>query len=242
MERVAFLIEETHTRIACMLNPERFEMQRTSGVTRTSAGLLKDSDLSDDPLIFSGRGSTTMTLQLLFDVSLGGSSIFSEDVRDLTEPLWELAEYKTRHRSLQELPVVRFIWGKAWNIPVVVSSVSERYERFTGTGLPQRSWLALSLMRVSAIVRTGDVKRSFAPEQFPTRAQIGRSGPNWKAHEQIGDAISGERLDQLANRYYGRPEMWRLLAIANGIQDPAQVTAGSILQVPPLDVFRGSDL
>lgn len=241
MERVAFLIEESHTRLSCMLNPERFEMQRTSGVTRTSAGLLKDSDLSDDPLIFSGRGSTTMTVQLLFDVTLGGSSIASDDVRDLTGPLWELAEYKTSRRSLQELPVVRFIWGKAWNIPVVVGSVSERYERFTAGGLPQRSWLAMSLMRVSEIVRPGNVSRAYPPQQFPARAQLGSSSPNWKAHEQIGGGVSGERLDQLASRYYGRPEMWRLLAIANGIQDPARLTAGSILQVPPLSALRESD-
>ncbi len=238
MDRVAFLIEETHTRLACMLNPESFEIQRSSGVTRTSAGLLTNSDLSDDPLIFSGRGSTSLSLQLLFDVTLAGSSIQTGDVRDLTAPLWDLAEYKTSRRSLQELPVARFIWGKAWNIPVVVASVSERYERFTAGGVPQRSWLSLSLMRVSEIVRSGNVRRAQPPQQFPTRAELGTSDTSWKAHEEIGDGVNGDRLDQLASRYYGRPELWRLIAVANGIRNPARVAPGKVLQIPPASSMR----
>ena len=44
-----------------------------------------------------------------------------------------------------ELPVVRLIWGKRWNLPGVVVAAAERLERFTVDGSPQRSWLRLLL-------------------------------------------------------------------------------------------------
>ena len=240
MERVAFLIEATHTRIACMLNPESFEIRRSSGVTRTSAGQLVDSDLSDDPLIFSGRGSTDINLQLLFDVTLAGSTIHSNDVRALTGPLWELAEYKTDRRTVQELPIVRFIWGKAWNIPVIVSGVSERFERFNNDGTAQRSWLALSLMRVSEIVRSNAVPKALDPAKVPARIIQEGGDPSWGAHQILGGGVEGDRLDQLAGQYYGWPDMWRLIAVANHIDDPSNVPAGTVLQVPPLSILRRS--
>ena len=97
MERVVFLIEDSNTRIACMLNPEKLEIRRSVGVSRSHTGQLINNDLTDDPVLYTGRGSTEFTLELLFDVHLPGSSIHTQNVRDLTGPLWDLSEYKT-HR------------------------------------------------------------------------------------------------------------------------------------------------
>ena len=44
--------------------------------------------------------------------------------------------------------------------------------------------------------------------------------------------IFGERLDQIAYRYYGDPRYWRLLARFNGIDDPLHVAPGRLLRVP----------
>lgn len=44
--------------------------------------------------------------------------------------------------------------------------------------------------------------------------------------------IFGERLDQIAYRYYGDPRYWRLLARFNGIDDPIHVVPGRLLRVP----------
>ena len=48
--------------------------------------------LSDDPLLYTGGGRTELDLDLLFDVSLAGSSVATRDVRDLTRAFWDLAE------------------------------------------------------------------------------------------------------------------------------------------------------
>ncbi len=77
MERVAFLIEDTGERIGCLLNPESLVVRRQAGVRarRSAGGLVTGADLADDQLLYSGGGNTELTMNLLFDVSLAGSSI-----------------------------------------------------------------------------------------------------------------------------------------------------------------------
>src|SRR5690349_7080966 len=109
MERVAFLVEGTGERIGCLLNPESIIVRRTAGVRprRSAAGLLTGAALADDPILYTGGGTTEIDLDLLFDVTLPGSSAPTvsstptgarpalpvlEDVRVLTGPLRQLAE------------------------------------------------------------------------------------------------------------------------------------------------------
>ena len=72
MERVAFLIERSGARIACMLNPESVVQRRWAGIRpmRSGGGFLTSVGLSDDPLLYTGGGTTELRLDLLFDVSL----------------------------------------------------------------------------------------------------------------------------------------------------------------------------
>lgn len=42
------------------------------------------------------------------------------------------------------------------------------------------------------------------------------------------------RLDKIANYYYGTPRYWWVIAIANYILDPFDVEIGSVLRIPPL--------
>src|ERR1700694_1892821 len=94
MERVAFLLEETNERLGCLLNPESLVIRRVAGVLprRSFGGQFTGMGLRDDPLLYTGGGRTELELNLLFDVSLAGSSMETSDVRDLTGPLWNLAE------------------------------------------------------------------------------------------------------------------------------------------------------
>jgi hypothetical protein len=85
---------KTGERIACMLNPEDLIVRRLAGVRprRSAGGPLTGAGLADDALLFTGGGTTELHLNLLFDVSLASSSAKITDVRDLTYPLWQLAE------------------------------------------------------------------------------------------------------------------------------------------------------
>jgi hypothetical protein len=244
MERVAFLIEGTQERIGCLLNPESLVMRRVAGVQprRSATGMLTGEVLTDDPLLYTGGGRTEIDLDLLFDISLAGSSITTEDVRDLTGPLWRLAENAAQTGSHGQPPRVRIIWGK-WNILGIVIAVAERLEHFTPEGVPRRSWLRMRLLRVSEpAAQTPGTEQpldstSISLEELQA-LEIPADGV--LTHEIIGGAEEGEesaggigeRLDEIASEAYGDPALWRLIARFNDIAHPLHITAGSLLRIP----------
>ena len=240
MERVAFLMEATGQRLGAMLNPESLEVKRSAGVRRRQAatGLLSGGSSSDDPLLYTGGGRTELTLDLLFDVDVGGSTLRTRDVRDLTRPLWELAESTAAAGPGASPPVVRFLWGKSWNVPGVVTAVAERLERFAADGAPQRSWLRMRLVRVPE----SEAEVASAPSLAPPSPGPGEAGQQ-VVHQVVGGgpgAESGERLEDIAFLYYGDPSAWRLLAAVNGIDDPVRVPPGTLLQIPPAAGLEGA--
>jgi hypothetical protein len=222
-----------------MLNPETLVMRRTAGVRprHSASGPLTGAGLSDDPILYTGGGRTILELDLLFDMELAderGTPAVA-DVRALTGPLWEMAE-NTRQWQVAGQPrgyarpaQVRFLWGKAWNVPAVVLSVAERFERFTAQGHARRSWLRLRLLRVNETVPQPRARPSFILADVPSPDQVGLPDETWGAHEYF----QGERLDQLAARTYGEPALWRLIAAVNQIDDPSDVEVGRLLRLPP---------
>jgi hypothetical protein len=156
MERIVFLVESTGARIPCLLNPDTFVVRRTAGIRprRSASGQLAGAALTDDPLVHTGGGRTELELDLLFDTSLSPSPVPIEDVRDLTRPITGLAENVSRDDGFGELPLVRFIWGRYWNIAGIVTAFAERLEDFTPEGAPRRSWLRVRFLRIGETVPT----------------------------------------------------------------------------------------
>lgn len=242
MERVAFLLEKTGERLGCLLNPDSLVVRRTPGLRpRRSAGAaVTGHGLLDDPLLFTGGGTTELNLELLFDVSIPGSTVATEDVRDLTKPLWDLAENSAVIDGYSQPPMVRFVWGKAWNVPGVVAGIAERLEHFTQGGSPRRSWLRMRLLRVSELAGTASSVPSPIASPLISALPALSEGAEVGVHEVLGEGgragemgAPGERLDELAHRYLGDSSLWRLLAAANGITDPLNVQAGTVLKIPP---------
>lgn len=243
MERVAFLVEATNDRIACMLNPESLILRRRSGVRTqtTTGGLTSDAYLADDPIFFTGGGTTELTLDLLFDTQMVEGQTSVVDVRELTGPLWQLAENGHRTGSDWCPAQVLFFWGKAWAIPGVIVAVAERLDDFTRGGTPRRSWLRVRMLRVAE--HDADLTGGALP---PPRIDADalmlpppplEEGPT-AVHELQGDgthiegrAISNDRLDQLAHSYYGDASQWRTLAWLNDVANPLRMFAGTAMQV-----------
>lgn len=247
MERVAFLIEETGSQLRCMLNPESLVLKRHAGLMPSdysTAGLSGNSNTSN-ALLFNGGGTTELDLDLLFDITLtSGSSPVSNDVRELTRPIWQLSE-NTQSNALSgsRPPIVRFVWGKTWNIRAVVHSVAERFESFGATGLPKRSWLRVKLLQLP---QEGEGGRRQTPPRSGamrsmnrTRAGVGAAGEEMIVHRtaEVGSGDENavlERLDQLAEHYYGDTGLWRHIASANSIRDPGAIPPGTQVNIPPL--------
>jgi hypothetical protein len=248
MERVAFLLEETNERLGCLLNPDSLVIRRVAGVLprRSLSGQFTGVGLRDDPLLYTGGGRTELELNLLFDVSLAGSSIETTDVRDLTGPLWNLAENTRGMNGQRRPPLVRFVWGKSWNIPGIVAAVAEYLEQFTAEGAPQRSWLSMRLWRVSepqkeAVPAEQSLQtQALSPQELEVSPE---SVPSDRVQTHVVSV--SERLDEIAARYYPdssaaeAPALWRMLASFNGLEDPLHIPAGTLLRIPPLSVLRG---
>lgn len=251
MERVTLLVEETGVRLSCLLNPETLIVRRVAGVRprRSLGGPLTGAGLSDTPLLFTGGGMTELQLDLLFDVDISriGSTIVSENVRELTAPFFALTE--NLEESGGHPPLVRFVWGKSWNVPGVVAAVAERLEFFTPAGEPRRSWLRMRLVRASEEAPRAPAVPSALQHVDVDAVPAMLTVPEERVHihEVLGGPAGagggeapGERLEEIAQRYYGNPALWRLLAAFNGIFDPLRLTPGQLLRIPPLRLLTES--
>ena len=266
MERVTLLIERSGARISCLLNPERLETRRRSGLRRRAGagGVLMGSARADDPLIATGGGITEYDLYLLFDVGVAHEgrawaaaeprgqqqtavAISPTDVRELTRPIWDLSENPAGSDQLGP-EKVRIVWGK-WSAPGVVMAVAERLEQFDANGAPQRSWLSLRLRRVEE-----DTRR---PDAGPAAAEPSPSAPDLEMIEDLpppedrggdidridmpSDPDGGplQRLDLIAADHYGDPALASALAAYNGLDDMLRAPDGASLALPPAAVLRG---
>ncbi len=251
MERVAFLIEDSGERIGCLLNPESVVMRRQAGVRprESAGGMVAGTNLADDPLICTGGGRTELTLDLLFDVTISGSTITTKDVRDLTRLIWDLAENNHHDSDYGRLSLCRFVWGKSWNISGIVTAVAERLEYFDVGGVPRRSWLRLRMLRVLDTAVAKPYNRVLPSLSFGSpQPGLRSAGERIEGHRVSGggevdggtDQFPGERIDQIASRYYGNPSAWRLLASFNNIDDPLHISAGQLLQIPTVSDLAGT--
>ena len=230
MERIAFLIESTNERLGCLLNPNHIIMRRVAGIKprRSLSGSLTGTALTDDPLLYTGGGKTQIDLDLLFDVTIAGSTIQSDDVRDLTKPLWNLAENSSTGENLNKPPLIRLVWGKHWNVPGVVVAVAERLEFFTSAGAPQRSWLRMRLLRVVEPIPTEGISDELTAYEMPEQAES-MSDELLQTYEVHGH----ERAENVAGDQLGHPGAWRWLADLNNLDNPLDIVPGSVLRLPP---------
>lgn len=247
MERVTFIVSDTGQRISCLLNPEQVVQRRSAGLRRPYAGSgpVSAAAVSDDILLHTGGGRTEIDLDLLFDTELAADRTAKGeaavvDVRDLTRPLWDLAENRQDLRDQARVSSVRFFWGNRWNVLCVVVAVAERLERFDPTGTPTRSWLRLRLVRVPEPTPQPIEPALDSLPQPQTLTEYAQGAAIRDVHAALipgtdadGNVLGGERLDTLADLYYpGRPWLWRLIAAVNDIVDGPFAPPGESLLIP----------
>lgn len=234
MEKVVLLVEHTGEHLRCLLNPEQLELKRHAGVVtrRSLTGDMTAAGLSDDPVVYRGGGSTELTLDLLFDIALaarGPDMPPVEDVRELTRPIWDLAENQTEQSGYGRPPAMRLLWGASWNLRGLVTAVSERLEQFDTQGRAGRSWLRLRLLRQDSPLAAGATEPDEPPiamDEARRRAEVAPAA----THDPVG-GDGGERMDQIAAERLGHSGLWPLVAEMNGLDDPLR-HGGRSLQVP----------
>lgn len=135
------------------------------------------------------------TVSLFFDTYELGS-----DVRTLTNPIAALQEPTVRNGAKSDPPKCRFSWG-GFKYDGMLTAFEQKFIMFLPSGVPCRCEATLTFTAAPT------------PEEVVENAGL----DNCRRFTVVN---SSDRLDVLAWRQTGNPEDWRLIAAANGIDDP----------------------
>ncbi len=211
----AYLEVERGEKIHCLYNPESITFGRSNAWTGNpmpGKGVPK--------LRYAGASSGWMQLQLVFDTTDTGKT-----VTEHTSKLLKLMEIDPDLPGTDEAsnngrpPTVTFHWGDVHSFLAVLSDVAVSFVYFSSSGVPLRATAAVSLSQYEPSL-------AFGP-QNPTS---GTPRPS-----RVHRVQPGETLDRISARYYGDSTRWRVLASANGLEDPLALRPGALLDIPRLD-------
>ncbi|WP_223836914.1 MULTISPECIES: CIS tube protein [Paenibacillus] len=158
---------------------------------------------------FVSGNTTTLTMDLFFDTYEKGT-----DVRDYTKKITGLLDVE---RELHAPPVCRFVWGSV-DFKGVVEKVAHSFTMFLDSGIPVRAKLKVTF-------------RSWYTKEEQLQ-HIPRHSSDRTKQKMLSQ---GEELWMIAAHEYKDPGMWREIAKANRIDNPARLQTGRRITVPRLD-------
>ncbi|WP_018527180.1 CIS tube protein [Alkalispirochaeta alkalica] len=149
-----------------------------------------------------------LSMELFFDTSEEKS-----DVRAFTDKIEELMLVNAdQHRP----PLLLFTWGNL-QFRCVLEDLVQRFTMFLNDGTPVRAILKVLFKEYSSAA-----------------SQIKEKPRHSSDHTKRIVLQEGESLSSLSAREYEDPAQWRVIADANGIDDPMNVEVGTLLRLPPL--------
>lgn len=202
-----------------LFNPNSYSITKTVAWSQTggSAGFQQAGQndntqiyLDAPTLNFGGGGSRQLTLNLFFDVTETPNT----DVRVETSRIVELTK-KDRDQKCPLPCEVSWGSGQKYDFPFigVITSLTQNFTLFSAEGMPLRADLTAILTEYPDPEKN---QRETDPE-LTTRL-----------------VKRGDTLSSIAGELYGDSTLWRLIAEANGIDDPRRLDVGARLTVPKL--------
>jgi hypothetical protein len=213
-------LKPTGDKLFAQFNPTELQFAKQAQIAEIAIPGL------DSPLIqFVRLQDEKITLELFFDTTDTGMDDNAKSVTLLTDPFYDLLKIdSTAHAP----PRLSFGWGSAFpgsnvgdskqrrsSFTCVIESVNQQYTLFAPNGTPLRAKLNVTLREYKRLsdqisqlnLQSADVSKSYVVQ-------------------------SGDTLPKIAYQAYDDPTAWRIIADANGIDDPTFLTAGSVLSLP----------
>ncbi|WP_448573747.1 CIS tube protein [Trichothermofontia sp.] len=224
------------TPITVLFNPNQFAITKVGWKQTENQGLVP------------AKEPATLSVNLFFDTSFPTSTLgrvnqaivplmgrpivpprlklpgdAGTDVRAYTRQIAALTEHRG-HFTPPRPPLCRLMWGRSREILFegVLRQVTQTFTRFLDDGTPVRATLECEF-----------------EEWTPPEAQERQINP---IDDPIRIVKRGETLSSIAAEEYGDPALWRVIAEANRMDNPRQLSPGQALTVPPLrpaSVTRG---
>ena len=196
---------------------------------------------SGSSIQFVGKGTTKLSLELVFDTTRGETNgpANPTSVHTLTDKVLALMKPSPRPPSPKKAktkkkggkgkkskaptfvpPGVRFQWG-SFLFEGVIDSLDETLEYFSSQGVPLRATMSLTLSK----------------QDLDFRRLAGRAeGPGTSLFEQ---AAAGDSVDRMAERN-GNPD-WKPVAAAHGIENSRRVEPGTPINTDGSSPFPSSN-
>ncbi len=200
--------------IKVAFNPNSYSITKsvTWKTPDSSTGEGNTQELLNAPkLTFGGGSSRILTInELFFDVTEPGSG---KDVREKTNEIVALTRI---NRTFKQPPACRVSWGSApsgsdFPFDGVITDLTQTFTLFKKDGTPVRATLSVTF---TEYLKPKDDQRKTDPEL--TTHTVKR----------------GDSLSSIAGKLYGEPTRWRLIAEANGLDDPRVLEIGKVLTIP----------
>jgi len=193
--------------IKCAFNPESYS------ISKTNIWTYKPNQSKDwpDPE-FGGGLPMTYKLSLLLDSSLDGPD---KTVKDQANALM-----KAMHGGGSAPKFVTFSWGSTKLPKAAPLSISIQYALFRPNGDPMRALVDLELAQAEDSAPAGQAQNPTTHGTAGVRSRV---------------LQDGDSLHSIAYESYGDPTRWRVIAEANGIDDPLRLRRGATLSIPRLD-------
>ncbi|MEV4194763.1 CIS tube protein [Streptomyces toxytricini] len=167
------------------------------------------------PPKFTGVEPAQLRVDLFLDAS---GTPGSDTVRKQVELLLSCCEVTEQSAASQapSPPWVTFSWGSFSTVrfTACVTQASATYTLFSPNGTPLRATCSLSLTEIPQAVK----------RQNPTSGAL--------SARRVHRTVAGDTLASVAWREYGDPTAWRVIAEANGIDDPMRLRPGTELLLP----------
>lgn len=192
-------------------NPAQLSLSRSAQWKVTPTAAVRDGAKPE----FMGSEPRSMSLEVFLDSS---DRPTSNTVLKKVATLMSCCQVTTKSIAAEQPspPWVVFQWGSfsTARFTAYVSSVDASYTLFGTTGVP---------IRATCQVRLGEIPHK-------TRGQNPTSGA--LTARRVHQVVAGDSLHSLAWREYGNANAWRVIAEANGIDNPAELPTGTELILP----------
>jgi nucleoid-associated protein YgaU len=204
--------------------PQRFSVQfNPTEYTLNKAAQIAEIAIPgiDSPILQFIRGQNEkLTLDLFFDTTKDrGMGANARNVHELTDSIYQLVKIQPKTHAP---PRITFSWGQGLSFKAIVESVQQKFTLFNPEGIPLRAMLSVTFREYKTL------------EQQISEMNLQSSNLTKSLVVERGQTLSA-----IAYQEYGDAEAWRHIADANRdvIINPRRLVPGTVLVIPPLDVF-----
>jgi hypothetical protein len=207
------------TQIEVLFNPAEYSIEKGNTFQSTSL-----PGLATPVTQFVTGNADTLTMELYFDTYAKSSRHpnvkLKEDVRHYTRKIANLMEIDP---ELHAPPICEFTWGPPLGTPEgvqfagIIEKISQKFTYFLDDGTPVRATLNVTFKEYKTV------------EQ-----QLAEMKCQSADRTKLREFKDGDALWLFASTEYNDPELWRVIADHNHIENPRLVASGTQLELPPL--------